>query len=307
MKKLMFTVLAVSAAVAFAAEEKKDGKAELVEQSAPIFWGFGNYGLYSGYQLYGSLLNNEPTLQGYFEGNMNLSWDDLDLGYLGLGIWSNTDLTRRRSGSFGNCHTDIVGEPGIGDAFNEWDFNIHWGRTFWFDDENSVGLTYRMSFVWYYYPGKYYQHIHPGTFTTFDWNHYFELTNPYVIPYINVVHEYLQSGGNLLQWGLKKPFQITDKLAVCPFIEMVWRDKDYNWCFPTQFGATKDPAGIASLKVELDTTYQLTENFGLFAKVAYCSIIDPHLRGNCHDTLESDDYGENSDFAWGGVGVTFNF
>ena len=147
MKKLMFA-LAASAAMLSYADDAKDASKELEKESAPIFWGFGNYGIYSGYQLYGSLLNNEPTLQGYFEGNANLSWDDLDLGYLGLGIWSNTDLTRRRSGSFGNCHTDIVGEPGIGDAFNEWDFNIHWGRTFWFDDEQTVGLTYRMSFVW---------------------------------------------------------------------------------------------------------------------------------------------------------------
>ena len=306
MKKLMFAI-AASAAMLSYADDAKDASKELEKESAPIFWGFGNYGIYSGYQLYGSLLNNEPTLQGYFEGNANLSWDDLDLGYLGAGIWSNTDLTRRRSGSFGNCHNDIVGQPGIGDAFNEWDFNIHWGRTFWFDDEQTVGLTYRMSFVWYYYPGKYYQHIHPGTFTTFDWNHYVELANPYVIPYVNCVHEYLQSNGNLFQFGVKKPWQITDEFSVCPFLEFVARDGNYNWCFPTRFGGLETCGGLATLKVELDATYQFTEHFGLFAKVAYCSIIDHHLRNNCDDILDSDDYGENKDFVWGGVGVTFNF
>jgi len=315
MKKLMFVLAASTAFCTFADVAKKEVKEvkpavpaeELEKDDAPIFWGFANYGIYSGYQLYGSLLNNEPTLQGYAEGNANLNFDDTDLGYFGLGIWSNTDLTRRRSGSFGNCTPDVVGQSGIGDAFNEWDFNAHWGKTFWFDDENTVGLTYRSSVVWYYYPGKYYQHIHPGTATTFDWDHYFELANPYLIPYINVVHEYLQSNGNLLQWGVKKPFQITDKLSVCPFIEMVWRDKDYNWCFPTQFGATKDSAGIATLKVELDGNYQITENFGFFAKIAYCSIIDHHLRNNCDDILESDDYGENKDFVWGGAGIYLNF
>ena len=214
MKKLMFALVASAAMISFAEEDN-----ELEKTDAPIFWGFANYGVYSGYQLYGSLLNNEPTLQGYLEGNVNLSWDDLDLGYFGLGIWSNTDLTRRRSGSFGNCHEDVVGQPGIGDAFNEWDFNAHWGRTFWFDDANTVGLTYRMSFVWYYYPGKYYQHIHPGTATTFDWNHYVELVNPYLIPYVNCVHEYLQSNGNLFQFGVKKPLQITDDLSICPYVE----------------------------------------------------------------------------------------
>ena len=304
MKKLM---IALAAGAALFAQAQESNANELEEESKPIFWGFGNYGLYSGYQLYGSLLNNEPTLQGYLEGNVNLSWDDFDLGYFGLGIWSNTDLTRRRSGSFGNCHEDLVGQPGIGDAFNEWDFNAHWGRTFWFDDAQSWGLTYRMSFVWYYYPGKYYQHSHPGTATTFDWNHYVELVNPYVIPYVNCVHEYLQSNGNLFQFGLKKPLQITDDLSICPYIECVARDGNYNWCFPTQFGAAETCGGLATLKVELDTTYKITEHFGLFAKVAYCSVIDHHLRNNCDDILESDDYGENKDFVWGGVGVSFNF
>ena len=302
MKKLMFA-LAVSAAMISYADTAKDESKELEKQSAPIFWGFGNYGLYSGYQLYGSLLNNEPTLQGYLEGNANLSWDDFDLGYLGLGVWSNTDLTRRRSGSAGNC---MANSHGIGDVFNEWDFNVHWGRTFWFDDENTVGLTYRMSFVWYYYPGKYYQDIHPGTDTTWDWDHYFELQNPYLIPYVNVVREY-RFDANLFQFGVKKPIQITDDFSICPLVECVARDGHYNWCFPTRFGGIDTCGGLATLKVELDATYQITEHFGLFAKVAYCSIIDHHMRNNCDDILDSDDYGENKDFAWGGVGVTFNF
>lgn len=305
MHKLMMAAGAIAAVFAVQAGENQTN--ELVKSEKPIFWGFANYGIYSGYQLYGSLLNNEPTLQGYLEGNMNLSWDDLDLGYLGVGIWSNTDLTRRRSGSAGNCDVRLSGEPGIGDAFNEWDFNIHWSRTFWLDDDRTWGLGYRMSFVWYYYPGKYYQHIHPGTFTTFDWNHYVELTNPYLIPYVNCVHEYLQSNGNLFQFGVKKPLQITDEFSICPYVEFVARDKDYNWCFPTRFGAAEACGGLATLKVELDATYMFTENIGLFAKVAYCSIIDHHLRNNCDDVLDSDDYGENKDFVWGGAGICVNF
>ncbi len=290
MKKLMLAAVAMAAASVMAAEPK----AELEKNEAPIFWGFANYGLYSGYQLYGSLLNNEPTAQGYAEGNFNLLINDWDLGYLGAGVWSNSDLTPRRD------------HIGIGGAFNEWDFNLHWGRTFWFDDANTWGLTYRTSFVWYYYPGQHYQRIHPASDTTMDWNHYFELANPFLIPYLNVVREY-RFESNLLQFGAKKPLQITDEFSICPFIEMVWRENRYNWCFPTQFGGVDTNAGIATLKVELDATYQITSNFGLFAKVAYCSIIDHDLRNNCDDYLASDDYGENKDFAWGGVGVCFNF
>ncbi|MBR4476002.1 MAG: hypothetical protein IKO87_00475, partial [Kiritimatiellae bacterium] len=141
--------------------------AEAAPASEPVdtlFWGFGNYGVYSGYQLYGSLVNSEPTLQGYIEGNMNLNWDDTNLGYVGIGIWSNTDLTDKRRDSYGK-------------AFNEWDYNIHWGKTFWFDDDQTIGLDYRTSIVWYYYPHRRHNGINTprgdrrSTSTTMDWNH----------------------------------------------------------------------------------------------------------------------------------------
>jgi len=302
MKKLMFALVA-TAAVFANAEEAKDN--ELEQQKAPIFWGFGNYGIYSGYQLYGSLLNNEPTAQGYLEGNANLLISDLNLGYLGVGIWSNTDLTRRRSSQMSvDSNFNVI--DGIGDVFNEWDFNVHWGRTFWFDDDQTWGLAYRMSVVWYYYPGKYYQNIHPACDTTWDYDHYFELINPYVTPYCNVVREY-RFESNLFQAGLKKTFQVTDQLSLTPFVELVARDNRYNWCFPTRFGALGTCPGLATFKAELDSTYMITPNFGLFAKVAFCSIVDKGMRTNCDDELASDEYGENKDFAWGGVGVCFNF
>ena len=290
MKKLMFALLASAAMLSYADAQKDESK-ELEKQEAPLFWGFGNYGLYSGYQLYGSLLNNEPTLQGYVEGNINLPGG---FGYVGLGLWSNSDLTnRRRSG-------------GLGQMFNEWDPNVHFGYTFWFDEDEAWGLDWRSSVVWYYYPAQDYKEMHPATDTTWDFDHSFALLNPYLIPYVNIVREY-RFDANLFQFGIRKPIQITDDLSICPFIEMVARDSHYNWCFPTRFGAIDTCGGLATLKVELDATYKITENFGLFAKVAYCSIIDHNMRNSCDDILASDEYGENKDFAWGGVGVTFNF
>ena len=87
MKKLLIAALA---AVACAGDVLADEKpaSGLAEESSwtDAFWGFGNYGLYSGYQLYGSLVNREPTLQGYAEVNANLSVSDVSLGYLGLGL-----------------------------------------------------------------------------------------------------------------------------------------------------------------------------------------------------------------------------
>ena len=299
MKKLMVAVCAAAALTGFADVDEKDSQ-KLEKAPAISFWGFGIYGIYSGYQLYGSLVNSEPTAQGYVEGNANIG----DLGYVGLGLWSNTDLTERRKSNMSGL-------------FNEWDFNVHFGRTFWFDNDETVGLAWRSSVVLYYYPLKNYKGSrrdhrgNRGSYTTMDFNHYFELINPIVNPYINVVREY-KKGANLLQFGLKKTVAINDELSVTPYIEGVWREAQYTWCFPTDFGYSPNcNSGVATAKIGLDCNWQLTDNFGLFAKVAYCSIVDPDLRDNC-DALRDlpydwYSYGSHKDYAWGGVGVTFNF
>ncbi len=295
MKKLMVAMAAALSMCAFADEDKA---AET--QDSPILWGSGSYGVYSGYQLYGSLVNREPTMQGYFEVNANLP---NDFGYLGAGLWSNSDLTAQRKESYGRI-------------FNEFDFNAHWGKTFYFDDDKAWGLEYRASVVWFYYPHHLYQRregvyngrVKVGTATTVDFDHSFALVNPYLIPYVTVVREYHENKANLLQFGVRKPIQVNDQLSICPFVEGVWRDDRYNWCFPTRFGMANDGTngGVATLKLELDATYQITECFGIFAKVAYCSVVDPDLRDNC-DILDRAEYGEKKDYAWGGVGVSFRF
>ena len=298
MKKLVF-ILSVAATVWASAEESVTNEFE--EVSAPILWGFGNFGFYSGYQLYGSILNPDPVLQGYVEANLNipLAVGPLDdLGYLGFGHWCNSDLTGRRNHSYRR-------------AFNENDPNVHWGKTFWFDEEKTWGLDYRMSFVWYWFSrtgGR-----DPVNRITMDWNHSFALVNPYLIPYINAVHEYRVTYANLLQFGVRKPWQITDEFSVTPFVELVWRDRRYGWCF-ANYGLDENyemqNAGLATLKLELDATYMFTKYFGVFAKVAYCQNLDPHLRESSDIACDLDPtgeaYGRYNEYCWGGVGVCFS-
>ena len=294
-------VVEETAPVAEEAAPVEQQPVETVQASEPVdtlFWGFGNYGIYSGYQLYGSLVNSEPTLQGYIEGNMNLQCDDLNLGYIGIGIWSNTDLTDKRRASYGK-------------AFNEWDYNVHWGKTFWFDDDQTIGLDYRTSLVWYYYPHRRHNGINTpwgrrSTSTTMDWNHSFALVNPFLVPFLDWVHEYHENNADLLQFGVRRAFAVTDELTLTPALVFVYRDHKYNWCFPTHGFTEFHNGGVATAKLQLDANYQISENFGLFLKGAFCSTMDKDLR-DASDHSSGADYGKYKDFFWCGAGVTVNF
>ena len=301
MKKIMFPLALLAAGALFAAEAENK-EAEQVEKvdDAPIVWGFGNYGMYSGYQLYGSLLNSEPTMQGYAEVNFNIP---AELGYLGIGIWSNTDLTDKRR--------DLYGK-----AFNEWDYNVHYGKTFWFDDDQTWGLDYRASVVWYYYPhgrghdynSRNQMHFQYGrkTMTTMDFNHSLALLNPYLVPYVDFVHEYHENNADLIQFGVKRTFSPCENLTITPSVTFVYRDHRYNWCFPTAGWTETHNGGIATMRWQIDANYAITKNIGIFAKVAYCSVIDRDLR-DAADHGSGGDYGQYKDFAWGGTGLSFNF
>lgn len=295
MKKLLLAMCAAGAFAAFADEAPPAETVADMEDnscSCPI-WGFGNYGFYSGYQLYGSMVNPEPTLQGYVELNVNLKIKDVDLGYLGVGMWSNTDLTDRRRNSYGK-------------AFNEWDPNVHWGKTFWFDDDKKWGLDYRTSIVWYYYPHRRHDKMWGSTATTMDWIHSFALKNPYVEPFLDWVHEYHENNADLLQFGLRRFCEVNDDFSVTPSITFVYRDHRYNWCFPTAGFTEFHNGGIATAKLMLDCNYKLSKHFSLFAKVAFCSTLDRDLR-DAADHGSGADYGKYKDFAWGAVGAAFNF
>lgn len=300
MKKLMFAAALATAGFAFGQEATQEVKATeqkpvAVEKADdPLFNVFFCYGVYSGYQLYGSLVNSEMTAQGYTEVNFNLNFADMNFGYLGVGVWSNTDLTDKRRNSYGK-------------AFNEWDYNVHWGKTFWFDDDMKYGLDYRASVVWYYYPHRRHHKMGWSTATRMDFNHSFQFFNPFVTPFLDVVHEYHENNSDLLQFGLKRNFtMLDDKLTLTPSVTFVYRDHRYNWCFPTAGFTEFHNGSVATMKWQLDANYAITDNFGVFAKVAFCSIIDKDLR-DAAENGSGADYGQYKDFVWGGFGFNLFF
>ena len=63
---------------------------------------------------------------------------------------------------------------------------------------------------------------------------------------------------------------------------------------------------MATMKMMLEANYRINDFVGIFAKVAYCSIIDRDLR-DAADHSSGADYGKYKDFAWGGAGLSFNF
>ncbi len=310
MKKMLIAALATGAICAAQAGDSTPLVGIGFESESPITIGaYGNYGINSGYQLYGSLLNSEPTMSGYQEIHADFRIDDLDLGQLAIGVWSNNDLTNKRRGLYGK-------------AFNEYDPQIHWTRTFWFDDEKTWGLKYLTEFVWYIYPnnrghhagnpaggrGHYQSSVH--TMTTMDWNHYFELQNPYVTPYFKWVHEYHENKANLFLGGLKKKVAldelITEGLSLTPTLELVYRSHRYNWCFPTAGWSELHGSGMASLRLGTDINFGLTDHIGLFAKIYWCHTVDRSLRSAAEHGY-GNDYGQYKDFAWGAIGLEFYF
>lgn len=307
--KVTTLVAAFSAVLLAAPAFADDGAAVLDEKNAPAaqekvddplpIHAYVNTGVYSGYQLYGSLVNSEPTIQSYGEINFDLpKAGDFDLGFIGFGFWMNNDLTDKRHNSYGKWA-------------NEQDYNIHYEKFFSFNgaaskyDPAAVGLLYRASVVWYYYPHHRGHGYSESTSTTMDFDHSLALINPYVTPYVDIVHEYHENNADLLQFGLRKPMMVGNVLLT-PSVNFVYRDHRYNWCFPTAGFTEFHNGGLATVRVQLDADYWFNENWGLFAKVAYCSVIDKDLR-DAADNGSGADYGQYKDFAWGGVGVQFKF
>lgn len=139
-----------------------------------------------------------------------------------------------------------------------------------------------------------------------DWNHSFALKNPYVEPFLDWVHEYHENNTDLLQFGFRRFCAVNDDFSVTPSITFVYRDHRYNWCFPTAGFTEFHNGGLATAKLMMDCNYKFSKHFGIFAKVACRTTLDPDLR-DAADYGPGADYGKYKDFAWAAAGASYNF
>jgi hypothetical protein len=63
---------------------------------------------------------------------------------------------------------------------------------------------------------------------------------------------------------------------------------------------------MASSRLGFDLNWQFAEHFGLSAKLYWCHTMDHSLR-HAAENGSGGDYGQYKDFAWGGIGLTWNF
>lgn len=275
----------VAAAAAAETEPGRDALPE--EREAGVTWDAAlNFDVTSGYLLYGALFDSQPCAQTGVEGGGSCGgW-----GRLGLGAWSNSDLTGRR-------------RPCFPRAFNENDFYIHYGNRFGITDD--IAFSLRLMHMWYWYPhtskatGK-------GCSSKREIYVIGSLENPWIVPYGMVTHEWLLTGGTYLELGLRRGFEIADGLTLTPVFSGNWLSRDYMTIFPAPADGLRRSCapGMGCLRLALMAEYAVTENFSLRARIDYVSLVNDEVR-RAVDAAVGSTY--EKDFVWGSVGFTVRF
>ena len=282
-------VAVLSAFVAFvaAADEVAQGETAADAEAAPedcavALDATATFDVTSGYLLYGALMNSQPCAQGGIEAGATCGgW-----GRFGVGAWSNSDLTGRRT-TFGK-------------AFNENDFYLHYGRAFEIADEVSLNL--RAMHMWYWYPHST-GHTGKGCPSKRELYLIGSVENPYVTPYCMWTHEWELTDGTYFECGLRRRCAITEGFSLTPSFSGNWLSHGYMTIFPAPAGERSCEAGIGCLRVSLLAEYAVTAQFSIHARLDGVSLVNDDLRGAVREAKSP----YMNDFAWGEVGCSYSF
>ena len=231
------------------------------------------------YQLYGAMFNDEPCA-------IYTASVDIDVPYLGTiggGTWTLSDFTKRCDDLHSRWN-------------NETDFDIHLYSGF--DIAEEWRVEYFVGYVWMV---MYHSRENAPTQRSGIWG--FEITNPYVTPFVNFEYQHAYDASLYTESGLKRKFEVCDTVTLTPSVSLSTMGSRFKRSFfPEYEGGYSN--GIEALFARLKAEWKATEWLTAYSQVVYCSILDNDIRNairSCGDTTYK------TDFTTLEVGVSFEF
>lgn len=251
-----------------------------------------------------AVVNDRPV----FQPCVWADWTFADPFYLGFYVWQNYDLTNRRRAD------------GLKGEWNETDFNLHIGTTFWSNDDEDVNLNFEFGHEWFTYDA-------PGWDTTYEWYAKLELENPIVTPYFQWAWEYLRVHGMHFEAGLKKEITVADIFgSENEFLSQLTLAGDFN----LSFGSSKylsynfstyrnldedgegdyEKDGIGGATIKCGLSWAPCDHFSIGLVGGFTSILNETIRD---DIRTGRSYGTISpccakdDLVWGGFQAKLSF
>lgn len=266
---VMVAVVAVCR-VGWAQEASPAAPADLVPQEEDPNTGFSfaaTLDLYSAYVWRGFVQNDRPVWQP----GGTVSYKMAEYGTLSANVWANFDMT------------DHAGHRSAGNIYE-----VDYTTTYAVD----VGpLSLSAGHIFYTWPkagGQDYFNSTREVFGTVAYN------NDVVTPFLRVYYDYLCAEGFYGLGGLTKTVSLTDRLSAGAEVSLGACDGDYmNWYTGV------DEAGFVDFNAALFTSYALTENLSVGARLAWVSLVDG-------DARDQEAY-YDEDLLWGGVNLSASF
>lgn len=231
----------------------------------------------SAYQLYGAMFNDEP----YWAYSTSVDFEIPDSCSIGVGSWTMNDLT--------TTHKDF--HPRWN---NETDIDVHLFRCFYLTE--SIAINAYLGHVWFLFHSK----ERWASQRSFVWG--VELDNPILTPTLNFEYEYAYLPALYMEGGVKRRFQIGDRIHITPSFSMSAMGENFKYSFfPSSGKSFQD--GLCAVFAKLKGEWRVISYMTLYAQITYCTILDEDIRKGI-DSVSST---YKKDFATIEAGVSLSF
>ena len=263
MKELLKVAVSIAVAVtaASAQEAAKAAQAVVAEERPDTGFSFdATLDVFSAYVWRGCVYNDE----GVWQPAANLSYATADYGSFGLGLWSNFDMKDNNRQVSGGGLNEIDCQLFYG--IDIQDFSLEAGH-YWYTFPKADGPDYGESTREVYVSAAYHHDL--------------------VTPFVSLTYDYAEYDGFYANAGLNKEFALSDQLALGAEVSLGAGDDDYMEYLGT------DDAGLMDFNASVYTTFAVTDNVAVGAKLAWMSLLDS-------DARDVDLYNDK-DILWGGI------